>query len=41
MHFKCYWKSEMQKIEEFETEKMDLVIKSDNTNWEIVEVQIN
>ena len=33
----------MQKTEEFEIEKKNvrLVIKSDNTNWEIVEVQIN
>ena len=31
----------MQKIEEFEIEKMSLVIKSDNTNWETVEAQIN
>ena len=35
-------KTTMQKIEEFKIEKREnLVIKSDNTNWEIVEVQIN
>ena len=31
----------MQKIEEFKIKKMSLVIKSDNTNWETVEAQIN
>ena len=30
-----------KKIKNFKSKKMRLVIKSDNTNWEIVEVQIN
>jgi hypothetical protein len=34
-------KLKCKKIEEFEIEKKNLVIKSDNTNWETVEVQIN